>query len=151
MGAEVESADILRQIQAEVGSGHHYVLVLFVLEHIGGPDSPVDAGIAQTRGIFLNAELGFTAVDLRVTAPVPVTPLQTSEGGKAQSADPVVLQPCAAQTVVDAQAAFLVGAQYESASELLVEIAQSQFKSFETPLHVDVRHSPAVKVRPAST
>ena len=75
--------------------------------------------------------------------------MHTAEGLQLHSLYGIHVEACAANRVVDAEATLLVGAEYEAAAELVVDIAERKvdiaFWKFQ--FQVEVRHTPSLEFR----
>ncbi len=116
-----------RQIELVVGARNDDILVFFVLEHIGGTYCPAYVAVAKCLRILFESSLSISTGDFSAHVPVPESALHTAEGCEPQAFDGIYFHAGAADRVVDAERALFVSAEYETAAELLVEVAEGEF------------------------
>ena len=145
LGAGIEGIDEAGQVEAVVRAADEEVFLILVLAHPAAAERPVPGIVAQTLEVLGEVQFGIESVDPVVHLPVPVGALYAGYGLEIESLDSVDVDAGSHEGVVDAEGAFLIGAEDESAAELLVEGSDGHVGSLDLALDKEMGYAPALE------
>ena len=116
-----------------------------MLHQVRTTNHPGDVLVGQPLEILLHVELQVSTAQPGIGVPIPKATLHATEQLEVGSLHGTHIEACAADRVVDTQAALFVGAKHKAAAKLVVEITHGDIKAIAQCLDIDVGHAPAVE------
>ena len=150
VGTHVPCIDVLGQVQFVDGRCKNVVVfsILVLVDHRCSKRQ-VGVSLGHRLDPLIDIQFNVGAIDPRFVQ-VPIATLHATDTFQGQSMDGLPHDAATEQRVVDAQRTLFIGTQDETRSKLLVEVTQRQFGlalfGGTLQLHVDVRHTPALKI-----